>query len=429
MKKAFFSFFIFSFLFFSCKKSHDEEMPIINIVSPVNGFQGNVNGLIHVNIHVSDNMALENMHVQLVNTSMIPVLPMVSLTPSGKSYDAVFDYSINNFRITSGNYYLEVDVSDGTNTARAYINIYVNGIPKALNGFFAATIPTPGTVDVYKCDTSWTASLFSSAPSDFTDIAVSDYWQQVYVNGSFSGPLKATSIDGSTFGFSISSIVGSVPYWGPLSVKDSRLWVTYRALNQFKSLDQLGSSNFTGNSDFGFYPKHILQNENRIFIEQKDISSSNVRMVVFSTAGGGLQETPMGVDAIEMFAKDVDNVYVIGNSLGQGHILLYDFLTNGFWEPISLPVGTTTSATQIDANTLLIGMSNGSIYKFTYNPVGLLTWTSGINPTQIRYDEVNAEIYAAEGTNVKIYNLNPFSLQRTVLLPDSVRDLELWHNW
>jgi hypothetical protein len=194
-------------------------------------------------------------------------------------------------------------------------------------------------------------------------------------------------------------------------------------------LDQLGSSNFTGNSDFGFYPKHILQNENRIFTEQKDISSSNVRMVVFSTAGGGLQETPMGVDAIEMFAKDVDNVYVIGNSLGQGHILLYDFLTNGFWEPISLPVGTTTSATQIDANTLLIGMSNGSIYKFTYNPVGLLTWTSGINPTQIRYDEVNAEIYAAEGTNVKIYNLNPFSLQRTVLLPDSVRDLELWHNW
>ena len=429
MKTISFILLLFSIAIFSCKKSHDEEMPSISINSPTNGFQADVYDTLHVNIHVSDNVALENMHVQLVTTDMVPVLPAISLSPSGKSYDAIFDYVIDNFRIASGNYYLSVDVSDGTNTARAYTNILVTGVPKALKGFFVATIPTPGTLNVYKCDTSWNASLFSSAPSDFTDLAVSDYWQQVYVNGSFSGPLKATSIDGSTIGFSIPSIVGSVPYWGPISPNGSRFWVTYRALNQFKSLDETGNPNFTGNSDFGFYPKQILQNGNRIFTEQKDISSSAVRMVVFSTAGGALQESPMSVDVVGMYTKDADNIYVVGNAAGQAHLLIYDFLANGFWEPISLPAGTVTSATQIDSNSLLIGMSNGTVYKFTYLPVGLLTWTSGINPTQIRYDEVNDEVYAAEGTNVKVYNLNPFSLQRTVLLPDSVRDLEIWFNW
>lgn len=412
----------------SCKKGEDEELPAIQIQSPANGFQANVFDTLRVRIHVSDNRQLVNLRVQLVTTQLAAVLPAVNLSLEGRSDDADFNYIISNHRMASGNYYLAVEATDGNNTARAYTNIYVTGVPRALNGFFAATIPVTGTLNIYKGDTSWNATLFSSYASDFTDMAVSGYWQQVYTNGVYTGPLKATSIDGSTSGFSIQSIAGPVPYWGPLSTRDARLWVAYRAINVFKSLDQTGAPSFTSATDPGFYPGLSLQSGNRLYTEQKDISSANARMVVYSTAGGGLQETPMSVDAVAMFEKDPDNIYVAGNTLGQGHLLIYDFTTNGFWEPIALPAAAITCAAQVDSNTVLLGMSNGNVYRFTYNPVGLLTWATGITPTVLRYDDVNDEIYTAEGSNVKVYSYNPFVLQHTIAIPYPVSDLELWFN-
>jgi hypothetical protein len=136
----------------------------------------------------------------------------------------------------------------------------------------------------------------------------------------------------------------------------------------------------------------------------------------------------MSVNAVAMFEKDPLNLYVVGNSGTQGHLLIYDFTSNGFWEPVSLPAATVTCATQIDSNTLLIGMSDGNLYRFTYSPVGLLTWASGINPSVLRYDDVNDEIYSAEGSNVKVYSYNPFVLQHTVAIPYTISDLELWYN-
>jgi hypothetical protein len=161
-------------------------------------------------------------------------------------------------------------------------------------------------------------------------MAVSDYWQQVYTNGIYTGPLKATSIDGATTGFSIQSIAGPNPYWGQLAVKDARLWVAYRSIGIFKSLDQTGSPNFSSATDAGFYPQLSLQLNDRLYTEQKDISSAAVKMVVYSTAGGAIQEAPISADPIAFFERSADEVYVIGNSGTQGHLLIYDFTTNGF---------------------------------------------------------------------------------------------------
>jgi hypothetical protein len=149
---------------------------------------------------------------------------------------------------------------------------------------------------------------------------------------------------------------------------------------------------------------------------------------VYSTSGGVIHQTVIPADPLAFFERTADEVYVLGNSAGQGHLMIYDNTTNGFWEPISLPAGTITCATTIDANTILIGISDGNIYRFTYMPVGILTWATGVSPTILRYDDVNAEVYSAEGTNVKVYSYNPFVLQHTIPIPYAVSDLELWYN-
>jgi hypothetical protein len=426
MKKLFLLLILPVFIF-SCKKDKDEEAPVITISSPAAGFQATVYDTLHVVIHCTDNVQLQTLQVKLETTDLAPVLGTVTVNMNGTSYDAVFDYVINNSRIYSGNYYLTADAYDGTNTGHAYSSIYVTGIPKQLKGFFAATIPVPGTLTIYKSDTSWIPTVFDSYASDFTDMAVSDYWQQVYVDGKYTGPLKATSIDGSTAGFSIPSIAGSNPYWGPMSVLKNRLWVSYAGLNQFKSIDQLGSSNYTGHLFQNMVPGIILQNDDKIMVEQRSLTNT-ISMGVFSLQGFGLHETSFPFDPLAFYAKDASEIYVVGNNGTQGILSVFDEQAVAFWSPITLPSATVTSSAQVDSNTLLIGMNNGNIYKFTYNPVGLIPIASGINPTQLRFDAVNQEVYSVEGSNVKVYNLNPFSLVRVVPFPTAISDLELWYN-
>jgi hypothetical protein len=428
MKKTLLFISLLSFALFSCKKDGDTEFPVITWNSPANGIQISVYDTLHVSLHITDNNDLTHLDVKLLDMQQSLVGGSVSFPLNGKSQDIFFDFPVDNIRLATGSYYLDAEVFDGYNLARSYIVVNITAVPRAFKGFFAATFTTPNSLKIYKTDTSWLPSLFSGNQSDFTDMEVSSYWQQVYSAGSYTGDLRAISIDGLTPGWSIHPYVSANPYWGPLSVKDSRLWVSYRGDNRLRYLDETGAMRANNDGDIGFHPILSLQVGNRVFSEQKDNTSSAEKMVAYSIYGGGLQETILGMSAVGMFEKDADNVYVVGNNAGQGHLMIYDFTSNGMWEPIILPAGTVTSAAQVDTNTLLIGMNTGTIYKFTYAPVGLLTWTVGVNATQLRFNDVDGEVLSAEGTNVKIYNYNPFSLTRTIAIPDSVKDLEVWYN-
>lgn len=412
-----------------CKKETDDQAPDIEFVSPDEGHQYNVYDSIHVYLRISDNMGLKRWKIKLVDQQLTPVLHVIEQEVGGKHSEIGFDYPIDNVRLSSGSYYLMVEVTDDNdNLRRVFRTLNITEIPQQLNGFFAVTLPAPSTLNVYKGDTAGTFTLFNQFSSDFTDLAVSSYWQQVYVNGSYFGLLRANTIDGTTSSWTQPSVVGASPYWGNLSVSGSKLWVSIPGQGQVRSYDQTGAMTLHVNSDNNFYPKHQFESNGKIFIEEKDIASSSRRIVVFTTSGAPVQETAMNLDVTEFFTKDADNIYAVGNDAGQGHLLLYNVSTNGFWEPVTLPAGLVTSAAQLDSNTVLIGMDNGNVYRFTYAPVGLLNWSSGINAARMRYDVVNDEIYTAEGSSVKVYRYNPFTLLRTIPFANTVEDLELWYN-
>lgn len=413
----------------ACRRDQGDSLPTAELQSPADGTQYNVYDTIHVYVKASDNDGLASLRLRITDANQIPVLPVIDRSLTGTSYEATYDIPIDDIRILSGYYYVYADIADVDGNRRSvYRMIGISEIPRMLKGFFTATQPLSSLVSVYRTDTSWTASPWNQYASDFTDMAVSAYWQQVYISGSYTGPLRAESIDGVYAGWSQSAFASALPYWGPLSVYDKRLLVSIPGQSQLRSLDQAGNMSFFAMADNNFYPDNQLQYGNRIFIEEKEISTTNERMVVFSSSGGAIQETVMPVDAVGMFAKDQDLVYVTGNTAGQGHIYLYSFTGNNFYEPVSLPSGLVTAATQIDSNTVLIAMDNGNLYRFTYNPVGLLSWASGLNAVQLRYDAVNDQVYAAEGNNVNVYDYNPFTLQRTVVFPEPVKDVELWYN-
>jgi hypothetical protein len=412
----------------SCRREVDEVLPEVEFLSPDEGHQYDVFDSIHVYIKVSDNEQLSLVKISVVDVNLSPVLTVVSQSHSGQHAEIGFEYPIDNIRITTGSYFLLVEVRDANNNIKhAYRNINITEVPRALKGFFAVTQPMPSTVNLHRWENG-NLSLWNSFSSDFSDLEVSSYWQQVYVAGSYFGLLRAMSIDGSTPGWSKTPVSSSSPYWGPMSVSGPRLYASVRGQGQVKAYNEDGTFGFFGNVDNNFYPDNQLQAGPHIFLEEKEISSAARRIMVFATAGGSLQQTVLSIDVMEFFEKDADNIYAIGNDVTQGHLLIYDFLANGFWEPIALPAGTVTAAAQVNSETLLIAMSDGNIYEFTYNPVGLLSLAGGINTVKLEYDPVQEQVFSAEGSTVKIYSYNPFLLQNTVTFPEAVKDVELWFN-
>ncbi|HEU4718593.1 MAG TPA: Ig-like domain-containing protein [Bacteroidia bacterium] len=421
--------FLLGFAAFSCKKDNETtSAPVVQFISPAQGAQVNVTDTICIQLHLADESGLVYVDVKLTDQQLGPVASTVRANLSGTSMDVTIYYIIDNHRLPSGAYYLVAEAHNGANFTRQYLSINITGIPRATKGFFAATLPASGTVDVYKCDTSWSASAFGYFSSDFTDMAVSSYWQQLYIDGYSFGLLRALNLDTTSSSWSVSPVITNGASWGPMSVYGSRLWVAQPGYSAFHSYDEAGAVKYTGTGDNGYAPLHLLQSGDRIFSEQKDVASSNVKMVVYSSAGGRLQETNAGLNVVDMFAKSDNEVFVVGNSGAQGKLLIYDYASNGFWEPITLPAGRVTSATQVDSTTLLIAMDNSNIYKFTYSPVGLLTWKSGVNAQQVRYNDVDNSVLSAEGVNVNVYDYSGAAMQHTVSLPDSAKDVEWWFN-
>jgi hypothetical protein len=416
-------------LLFACRRDGDTEYPTAQITLPVSNQVFHVGDTMHVKVKISDNQHLEYARFQLVDANLIPALTQVPYTLNGRESELDFLYPIDDIHLTSGLYYLKIEMSDGANSTQKYQAVQLIETPRSRLGLFAVTHPQANAVNIYKIDTSWNASLYMNFASDYGDFTLSDYWQQLYFSGSMTGPLRAISIDGSSPSWQQPSQNAFSPWFGNLQNEVKNTFVCYPFLKQVKRLDLNGSSNYQVNTGSNTVPENVCLKADRLFVSQYNISNAQHEMAVFSfPAGGGLQQTPIGFAPIALIPRDSNLVYVLGNANSVGFLAIYDFSANGFWTPLNLPAATVRSAVAIDESTLLIGMSDGVVYKFSYNPLGLIPWVSSGVATHIRYDETTNEVYASMGSVIRVYDYTTGSLQQTITLNDSITDFEIWHN-
>lgn len=420
-------FFLFAVLMFSCKKEGDETVPAIEIVLPVDGLQVDVLDTIHVKVEVADDVALSHLQVRLMTTDQIAVMPAVERATSGTGGSLELDYVLDDISVESGQYYLEAKIFDEAgNEAHDFAVLNVTAVPKELLGVFAA-LPTPGFVAIHKIDAAWSTTLLGNYQGDFTDLAVNSWWQQVAYTGSVSGMFRCVSLDGVRPGWTLNAIPSAGPYWGSVFANGKDWLVNFRSDGLMKKYSWSGSSGVTYNSNFGYHFGSSVFSGEKYFAEMEDFAMTSRLLGVYVSGGGAVQQTVMNIDPVVFLPRDATTIYVVGNQNGQGKLLIYDYDVNGFWEPIGLPSGQVLSATEIDSGTLLIAMDNGSIYKFTYSPVGLLVWHSAV-AQHIRYDEAGGTVITCEALSIKQYDYPGVNVLHTVPMSDTAQDIELWYN-
>ena len=411
----------------SCKKEGDTTAPTVNIVLPVDGLQANVTDIIHVKVDIADDVALSRLEVRLVTLSQIAVMPVVQLSTSGTGGSLEMDYALDDITLESGQYYLEAKVFDESgNESHDFVLLNITAVPKVLQGVFAVTTGS-GFADIHKINTSWTSAILGSFQSDFTDLAVSSWWQQVGITGAYTGMFRCISLDGVRPSWTINAIPSAGPFWGGVFTNGKDWYLNFRSDEFLKKYAYTGSNGISYTANTGYHFGNCTFSGEKLFAETEDFAGTSRLMSVFVSGGGAVQQAVMNVQSVAVLPRDATTVYVAGNTNGQGKLLIYDYDLNGFWEPIALPAGQVFSATQVDVNTLLIAMDNGFVYKFTYAPVGLLQWI-GATAQHIRYDEAGGTVITAEGVSIKQYDYPGVNVLHTVALPDTAQDIELWYN-
>lgn len=424
--------------FGSCKKDTPPDYPSVQITAPYSMATYTVPASIQVTGAVSDaNSSLTSVSVYIANSQNVPVEGGLQIPVTSDNMNVSCTYQLTDIHLASGSYYMTITVSNGTHTASAFKQIYVDAVPEKRIAVYAITRNGSG-VHAWGIDSAFKVSqAYSySVPGDYSSSDINSYYQQLYIAGHDSGNINVYWVPNPNSGWSIAGTPSPAPYFTNVYCNNDAEFISYSGSNQAQGYvngyNHNGVIQETYQCEPGYYPLKTFLWSSLLFIEEKSISSTSENLkMVYETSGGGYNQTTIPGPLNAMYGFDNNNIFIIGNnSSGGGYIKLYNLPGSTFYTP-AIPIagyGNLLSSAQVNANTYLLGFSNGTIYQYTYNPVNMVPYIKGITASVIRYDSINNLVLAASGNTVNEYNYTNAGLITSATVSDSIRDLRILYN-
>lgn len=402
--------------------------PSVQIITPASQAIYNVHDTVWVSAKVSDDNGLNTVSVYLINNLGTQVLPNAVVKITSKSFTFKIAYVLSDIHLISGQYSIVVFASNGTNSTYAYQQISVDATPTKREAIYAITKSGSG-VHVSKIDSVFNVSLAYTNPGDYSSSDVNSYYQQLYVTASDTGSVNANSVPGGSNAWSVPGIISSPVYFTNTYSSGDAVYISFYN-GYVRYYNSLGVLQSVFSIEANYYPIKTYAYSNYLFVEEKAISSKTTNLVVFySATTASMQQALLPGPVTAMFDMDNDHIMVFGNDYtGVPYMLQYSISNNIFFSPITLPAATLLSAEQVDANTYLMGYSNGNIYQYTYNPNVMNTFAGGVMASHIRYDVVNNQVIVATAHYIKEYNYVSGALVNTADLIDSVLNVHILNN-
>lgn len=414
----------------SCKKDTDEKGPEVTFQAPLDNQSFNAFADVNVNATVSDETEITSVVVSLVDINHVSVHVSVSVPVTSPSMTVNISYPLNNIHLESGMYYLMITASDGKNESHTYQPITITAIPKALKKIFVATNTSAFQTNMYYIDSTFSVmNSYNSFSGDFLGISASSYYQQVFKCGNYNGNFTSIALPDNVVKFTVSPLVSSAPYFTAYYSEDKKVY-TGRYDETVKGYNNAGNIIYSGTANSGYYIRKMIMNSGYLIAEEKNKTAAGKILVSFYTTGTPKEQVAISQDVVAFCEKDDHNVFVFGNDAGQAVIQLYDRLNNSLWNPYpyALAAGSILSAVKIDQDTYLLGHSNGTIYKYQYLSGSITTYLTGYTARQLKYDELNHDVYIAEANLITAVDYSSKTVVHSVSSAENILDFSFLYN-
>ena len=425
-----FFFLTFCVLFFACRKDNSIDTPTVQIFEPAGLQTFRVFDTLMVKGQVSDPQGLQSINISLTNGQSVQVLPSVQVPVTSNNMNFTWPYILSDIHLASGQYYITVSASNGTNTKYAYQEIYVDAAPTIREAVYAITRNSAG-VQTWILDSAFHVSAGSSLNGNYCSSDISSYYQQLYIAAYDSGNVNALTVPSGSPAWSLPGSNSSTPFFTNVYSYGDAAYVSYYS-GFIKYYDSKGVQQSVINVAAGYYPVKTFLWGKYLFVEEKTFSSSPENLTLYySQSGAGYQQCSLPGPVVAMYGMDNDDVFIFGNQpSGSPYIEKYSISGNILYAPVLLPSARLLSAAQLNPGEFLAGFSNGTVYQYTYNPSNFLTFITGVNASHLRYDAVNNQLIVAAGKLVQEYNcsISSATLLYSASMADSVLDVQVLFN-
>ena len=411
----------------SCKKNIDEQIPDVTINSPYENQQFSVFDTIQINAKAEDETTLEKIEVILTDANRIPIQNIISLFPQQKKVTISVPFILEDVSMSTGTYYIWIKASDGTNTSNTFRTIIINGVPRELKDIYIFTYGNSATIHVIKKTLSGNPQQQFDINGDFSGSAISSKNQLLYSAGKIYGNLHAYNVLDNSESWNVPIVSNPpFPYFTNISCYNDILYCSFYD-GMIRGYNKNGTALYTAITPYSSYPIKVSAGNNYVYVDHAMYSgSARIFGVYFFVSGILKQQLNTDYNAVRIFEKDNDNVFIFANKNGQGLIKIFSISGNGTWEPHTLPSGKINDVVQIDENAYIIAHENG-LFKYQYNNNSLTDY-SAIVAKSLKYEELASEIYACTTHEIKILKYNSNTLVNNIMVADSIVSFELLYN-
>ena len=384
--------FLSSFLS-SCKKE-DDIAPVVSILQPLEGTIYAVFDTVSVSVSAVDETALVSVTAKLVNGDFIPIGGSANVVINSNTGNGAAELVISNKLTETGDYYVLVTASDGTNEKREYKKIRITGLPKERRAIYFSSNGN-GTGSIWKLDSLFNNAIQWVMPGqDVKKVGVNSLRDRITVIGNYSTGIKnydlvsgAVAWSDNVFPLAQTQRFNDVICYG----NDVFTSIYDREIRKYNLAGGL-----TFNQPTGIYrPETIYVDERYMLVEVQLVGDNDHFLVVYNAATNGfLWQLDVPMDIVSICELEDHKVLLFGNEAGNARVLHYDIDNNAYWEPRQLPTGKVHKAEKMNGQMFAIAHANG-LYAYTYSPNYLNLIRGGIVYQDLCYDLDNGTIIGA----------------------------------
>jgi hypothetical protein len=415
-------------IFHSCKKEKSDP-PVITFELPLSWSSYKVFDTIYVSGKVHDDKEITKLTCTLTGQNNVPVLP-VQVIPAYVADKVIsIEYIIDNKEIPSGNYRLVIFASDGESDVRAYKDVTIQEMPRALLHYYIAASAVSTSTNIYRSDSMSAPVLLMTVAGDFSGATAVTNNEQFYTAGKFTGNLTAIGEKSGAIAWTLPNCaVSGNPCFTGISSDKALVYVSYFD-GKIIGYNSVKNQQFTALTDQNSYPTLTLATENRLLALEKFIQGG-ANLVIFNNPGGNpLFVIPVLMDVKAMISRNSNEVYIIGNQASSGRIYVCDIHTGIMTLRQQLSGIVISDAAGINEDYIVLA-GNSGIVEYDYNSNSLVPLDQASNAAIVKFEDAGSEIYAASSNHLVIYGYQLHTLIQlnSFQLPDSILSIDFIYN-
>ena len=416
-------------LAFACQKKGDTEDPEVEIIKPESNSHFSIPDSIFIQANTTDNENIEWIQISLVNKDQIPVGATKTIqSVNQQKYHLETYYHVEDILLSSGEYYIQVRVSDGKNTRNGLKKVYINEAERKLEYFLVVTASNPNEISLYELDTTWTKNYITSEPIDYFASTFHSRNQQFIAAGESVYGVKAFHAQNYKKEWTLpatSNPVGS--YFRAFAKTEKNILLGIYNGDIFQ-VNQQGDKIQTYHSDNKMFSYKLLKTSNYLIAAQQNNPESKRYITSYFPEYGGIHNQKYSDFKVKaLYPFNQQEVLIPGNLDNQSGIWQYDLNSLTLWKAKSISQTTIKSSCQISDNNYLISGTN-HIYWYQVNTNSLTTWKSNTSADKLYYDELSNSVIIVNGKNTRFLEFPVPAQKKKISFPENIHAIHPVYN-